>query len=1093
MPGPATLRPAAPRSVKLSTRFQLRPTMQATSRRAGLSSVPWPLPLVLPFVTSAARTHFPEGREQISPARQRRVWHHSAMLSRSLLRATVGLAAVVCLKAAEPARPVAAVFASPEAGGRAEPVRTLADLARAAGYEVERVGVETLTNRQALAGGRFDLLVLADARRLPAPALPAVEAFLKAGGDVLALGLPAWEDPLFLVNGRWLSRADYARALAAIRPARLLLDFEREDLSKWTRASDRRDPGTRAELVQSERGRALHVVVSNLTGWDTLASPALAQPFPPGQTITCFRAKGGPRTRQLAVEWTEQDGSRWIATVDLTPEWQAYALPPEAFKAWTPPPGRGGRGDRFNPQQAARLVVGLAHSHTALEGRQHEYWLDEVGTAPPPLGDTPLPDSPALPHWEGLCPGYLFFPVTTPVKVGQASGLPTREAVRDASAPPAGPLTPALSPLEGEMVKGGLLALHPRPSGVGYDQGRAMRWEPLLEARAADGDYRGALAALLVHERGSFRGGVWGVFTPAAPEFYQEPAVQQVLRRTLAAMRRGVFLIEGGSEFFTVFEGQSFRLGARLANFGRTASGPVEVRVTVRPERAGAPVFSRSWSVDLAPGSTQAVEQRWQPESWPEGGLVVAVELRAGGQALDRLTHELHVWRPKAGPEFVEARDGGFWLGGRPWKGHGVNYMPSSGIALANQQHFEHWLGRGAYDPVVIQRDLERIKAIGFNAVSAFIYRQSMEAQHLLDFLRRCEVLGLRVNLSLRPGTPMDFRWREMKELIEYYRLAQNDTVFAYDLAWEPSHYDEAYQRKHYTGLWRQWVLGRYGSAEVANKAWGAWPDPQSTNRSLESLQVPSMRLLTRDGPHRKLVADYRLFLDELVGARYAEARRLVKSIDPHHPVSFRMQHAGDPTLNWERLLPYDFPGLADAVDIWEPEAYGRIGDWDRVKAGHFTAAYARLCDPAKPIVWAEMGYNVWDPSRMAPHPDKLAFAAWFYADFYRMLIESGADGVFFWWYPGGYRLNERSDFGILNPDGTDRALTRVIRREGPRFLAAAKPPAPDYWIEVDRDADARGLFGVYEAVQAEYWRAIGQGKSPGLRWKCKPGTGAAR
>ena len=37
----------------------------------------------------------------------------------------------------------------------------------------------------------------------------------------------------------------------------------------------------------------------------------------------------------------------------------------------------------------------------------------------------------------------------------------------------------------------------------------------------------------------------------------------------------------------------------------------------------------------------------------------------------------------------------------------------------------------------------------------------------------------------------------------------------------------------------------------------------------------------------------------------------------------------------------------------------------------------------------------------------------------YRMFIESGADGVFFWWYPGGFRLGENSDFGIINPDGT--------------------------------------------------------------------------
>ena len=79
------------------------------------------------------------------------------------------------------------------------------------------------------------------------------------------------------------------------------------------------------------------------------------------------------------------------------------------------------------------------------------------------------------------------------------------------------------------------------------------------------------------------------------------------------------------------------------------------------------------------------------------------------------------------------------------------------------------------------------------------------------------------------------------------------------------------------------------------------------------------------------------------------------------------MQHAGDPTHNAPGLLPYDFWGLRHAVDIWEPEAYGRIGDWERVKAGRFTADYARLCNPNLPIVWAEIGNSVWDMARMAP------------------------------------------------------------------------------------------------------------------------------
>jgi hypothetical protein len=235
-------------------------------------------------------------------------------------------------------------------------------------------------------------------------------------------------------------------------------------------------------------------------------------------------------------------------------------------------------------------------------------------------------------------------------------------------------------------------------------------------------------------------------------------------------------------------------------------------------------------------------------------------------------------------------------------------------------------------------------------------------------------------------------------------------------------------------------------------------------------------------------VADYRLFLDDMLGPPYAEARRLVRSVDSHHAVSFRMQHAGDPT-HAINPLPYDFRAFANAVDIWEPEAYGRIGDWDRVKPGHFTAAYARLCDPAKPVLWAEVGNSVWDRERMAPSPEKIDFTARYYADFYRMLTESGADGVFFWWYPGGYRLNENSDFGIINPDGTDRPITRMIRSQGQAFLAAPKPPPPQVWLPVDRDRDARGLEGMYEAVKTEYWKAVTQGVVPGLKWAKQPGA----
>ena len=548
-----------------------------------------------------------------------------------------------------------------------------------------------------------------------------------------------------------------------------------------------------------------------------------------------------------------------------------------------------------------------------------------------------------------------------------------------------------------------------------------------------------------------------------------------MLRRT----RLGVFFDEAGAERFTAWADPAkpapLKLGARVVNFGKS---PVDLHLEINLDRPGSPEVRKDFT--LAPGEMLNFEKGCDLAG--AAATRVSVRLFAANKMIDILEHELALWQPSGALAPIEIRDGGFWLAGKPWKAHGVNYMPSSGIGVTSE-YFEYWLGRGAYDPSVIQRDLERVRGMGLNTVSVFIHHQSLPADHLIDFLRRCERLGLRVNLSLRPGTPLDFRWNEMRELIEHYRVAQNTTVFAYDLAWEPSHYDQAHQEKAYTAPWNAWVVKRYNSLTNAQAAWGAPFDLRNS-----TLAIPRMSELTQDGPWRQRAADYRLFLDEFLGAKYAEARRLVNSIDPRHPVSFRMQLAGDPTFLSAGLLPYDFFGLAGAVDIWEPEAYGRIGDWDKVKAGEFTAAYARLCGPAKPVMWAEMGYSVWDLAAMAPQPDKLAFAARFYRDFYRMLTESGADGVCFWWYPGGYRVNEKSDFGILNPDGTDRELTRVIRAEGRRFLEAAKPPAPDSWIRVDRDRDARGLPGIYESVKEEYWKARAAGQTPGLKWLRPPG-----
>lgn len=58
----------------------------------------------------------------------------------------------------------------------------------------------------------------------------------------------------------------------------------------------------------------------------------------------------------------------------------------------------------------------------------------------------------------------------------------------------------------------------------------------------------------------------------------------------------------------------------------------------------------------------------------------------------------------------------------------------------------------------------------------------------------------------------------------------------------------------------------------------------------------------------------------------------------------------------------------------------------------------------------------------------------------------------------------------------------KAIRRNAARVLAERTIPRPDAWIEIGRDADARGVYGVYDRVKDAFWQAFESGQFPGLR-----------
>jgi hypothetical protein len=894
------------------------------------------------------------------------------------------------------------------------------------------------------------LLILTDCGTLPLDAAKPLDHYLATGGRMIALGGTLFRHPIAKVEGKWLTREGCESRWAEIPLGHLVADFSSVDLEKWSRSCNESGHASRAEITQDpERGSCLHSIIKSLNGWDTFCAPPLDTPIPEGHKYTCFWAKGGPNTDRLLFEWEEQDGSRWMATVTLTQQWKRYVLSESDFHFWESLPARA--STHLQLSHAKKFNTGLALTHSPGLSGDHEFWISEVGTCQA----NALPDldwNVAFKHRDLLYPIYHAYPCSD---VGQIE-LSSKQALVD--------------DLTGFTLPAQVEAFHPRPQSTTIRRERNHRWVPLLDARSPGGDFRGTVAALRFT---SDLAQMWAACAITDPRFYHQRPVQVFVAALAERMLTPCFLWEGGASKYTHFPDHFVSVGAQAI-----ADESARTGLAVRMEVIEEPSKKVVWSDEGEPAYEPDYELLLDDVEFAKGtDYWVTVSLLRDGIVIDRLVHPLHIWEPDQHLGLVTIRKGDFILNGKPWFPYGVNYMPASGIAREEGEPFEYWLGPRGYDPEIVDRDLSRIEGMGLNMVSVFLYYGSLPAWNLPDLIRLCEKHHLRVNLSLRPGTPLDFEWDQVKEMIETNRLATNRTLFAYDLAWEP-HFGGFEERSRYTKQWNEWITKKHGDLDSAFKAW-------NHHRELDQaglLPVPQSKEWYESGPWDAVALDYGLFLNDLLAEHYGHARDLVRSIDPNHAVSFRMQESGDPTYRGPDWIPYDFKGVAKAVDIMEPEGYGRLGGWEQVRPGRFTVDYARAVAPDLPVMWAEMGQSAWDMASMGTPDRSLERVATFYRDFHRMLLDSHSNGVVFWWYPGGFRVGERSDYGILNPDGTDRPVTHVIREMGPLVRNQGPRPEPDTWITLDPTARPGGLAGMYKQVKEDYWRAIEEGKKVGLK-----------
>lgn len=621
----------------------------------------------------------------------------------------------------------------------------------------------------------------------------------------------------------------------------------------------------------------------------------------------------------------------------------------------------------------------------------------------------------------------------------------------------------------------------PRQRGLGCDAVRPTRFIPVAEALDENGRSRGAAAHLYLNTATSYAGAVWGaVGLPAAALGGGQADLIPLVAGMAARIQRGVFLANAGPEHFAYAEGEKTTSGADLVNLGDEAR---TVRVSISITRKGRAVHQ--WSEDVAlPARTvsRPVQTRCPSLELLPGEYEVAVRVHEAKALLDEVACPVQVIAFGAVPagDVVKVGDGDFLLHGRSWHPLGMNYWPHLSAALEPREFSRGWLSPEQYDPAVVERDLAQAAELGVNVLS-IQYAQPEQARPLMDFMARAAHHGLKVIIYSPAFEPLRPDPEKARRLILAAHLRESPAMFAYDVCWE-GHLGDKRDREPFNARWEAWVAERYGSVAEAEADWRYSPP-----RADGLLAGPTDEQLTNDGDWRVYVAAYRRFWDDEISRCYREVRTNLLAADPVHLVSARSGYGGNGTPMYAHLMPFDLSSGAKHLDFISPEGYALRGDWNEFMRGGLTTAYSRLVGGGKPVFWAEYGVPLlWQVEARDYRPPVLASdlepqRAYFETTL-RFARESGANGCSGWWWPGGYRVDEKSDFGIINPDGTPRPAALELRKAAASFAEDWSRRAPDVYLEIDRDRQVSGYAGLYTTLADQYVRAFLDGHAPAVR-----------
>ena len=471
----------------------------------------------------------------------------------------------------------------------------------AAHYDVVHLTAAQLCDEHQLKA--LDLLVIPDAKVVPAQALPMLRSYLQARKTLLLLGPRPFNTLQYNDGEDWLTEEEIREKRANIMSSPVSL----QPTAAWKRSA--RDGNIKGNL--EVHGNSIHYMVERLYGWNTYAAPCEGI-YPQGHDLLCFRAKGNANTTALYIEFVEKDNSRWCAVTDITTEWRRIVFSPKDFKFWhdcRPTRPRGGDGDHFRPAEAIRMNIGLADSHTPfLDGSPLEFSIEDMGTAPDD-GSQSIPQPPEFPILETFYPAYKQYP------------LPNRPDYFS---------TPN------------------RFRGRGFRQEAHWRWRPFKIENAKllpEEDLHHPSHIWMTHFLdGEFKNS--RVATIAAPIDVNDATTMSVVTQLAERLGQQIELIAGGTEAFGMFPDEEMMLGAEVAFFATSEIVSVQLVMT---DGGSHELLNRQFDCTPSDGDfpqmvTPSVS--WKPPQ-ANADYRVTIRLLVNNTIIDSVSHDLHVMPPR--------------------------------------------------------------------------------------------------------------------------------------------------------------------------------------------------------------------------------------------------------------------------------------------------------------------------------------------------------------------------------------------------------------------------------------------------------------